>query len=114
MLRDKAQGKEVKITCPFTATQNKKHIMTLMSGKFVTFQKTEFSEFSSSGVRVMLLLIVCRKETGGTKVWKEGLIFTYGLSPTCPEAYSSSKQAMLSPSKEPVRKEETDASVKVS
>jgi len=113
VLRDKAQWEEVKITCPFTATQNEKHIMTLMSGKFVTFQKTEFSEFSS-GVRVMLLLIVCRKETGGTKVWKEGLIFTYGLSPTCPEAYSSSKQAVLSPSKEPVRKEETDAPVKVS
>ena len=113
MLRDKAQWKEVKRTCPFTATQNEKRIMTLMSGKFVTFQKTEFSEFSSSGVRVMRLLIVCRK-TGGTKVWKEGLIFTYGLSPTCPEAYSSSKQAVLSPSKEPVRKEETDARVKVS
>ena len=80
----------------------------------VTFQKTEFSEFSSSGVRVMRLLIVCRKETGGTKVWREGLIFTYGLSPTRPEAYSSSKQAVVSLSKEPVRKEEADAPVKVS
>ena len=80
----------------------------------VSFQKTEFSEFSSSGVRVMRLLIVCRKETGGTNVWREGLIFTYGLSPTCPEAYSSSKQAVFSPSKEPVRKEEADAPVKVS
>ena len=99
---------------PIHCNSKRKAYYDLMSGKFVTFQKTEFSEFSSSGVRVMLLLIVCRKETGGTKVWKEGLIFTYGLSPTCPEAYSSSKQAMLSPSKEPVRKEETDASVKVS
>lgn len=53
----------------------------------------------------MLLFVVCRKETGGTKVCREDLIFTFELSPTCPEAYSSSKEALFSPFTEPVMKE---------
>lgn len=39
----------------------------------------------------MLQLILCRKASGRTKVWKEDLIITFELSSMCPEAYSVSK-----------------------
>lgn len=61
----------------------------------------------------MLLFVVCRKETGGTEVCREDLIFTFELSPTCPEAYSSSKEALFSPFTEPEMKEQTDWPFKV-
>lgn len=44
------------------------------------------------------VLFLCRRESSGTKVWKEYLSFTFELSSLCPEAYSSLKGGCISSS----------------
>lgn len=52
----------------------------------------------------MLPFVVGRNESDGAEVWKEDLIFTFELSSVCPVARTVQREAVFSPSKQPVMK----------
>lgn len=59
----------------------------------------------------MLPFVVGRNESDGAEVWKEDLIFTFELSSVCPVARTVQREAVFSPSKQPVMKKWADFKV---
>lgn len=78
----------IQIIHPFSKAWNK-NACCYYSDEFAMFHKTEFLPFSAGRCQCPTALVHCRRESIGTKVWKEYLSFTFELSSMCPEAYSS-------------------------
>lgn len=105
VLRNKAQWKSNKnnVSIPYNSKQDV-YCYHFDEMKFMMFQNTKFSKFWASRCLCHAAIGSLHKRDRWGMVCKEDLIFAFELSPPppCPEAYSSSEEAVFSLFKETV------------